>query len=292
MKKKRILLTGSSGICGSAISDSLLIERYDFLFLDIADPVPRQDEHSYYKTDLSKADEIEKVFIDNDIDIVIHLGGSSDRDSSWDAVLNNNIIGTYNLMDLSVRYGVKRVIFASTNHVVGMYEEDDKDTSFGSLLLDPDKKMVDRHSESRPDSLYGVSKLFGENLCRYYTEKFDIDCYILRIGSVREKSGDHPYNYAEAGVRRGDYVRGDENYTEQELRLKSIWMSRDDFTRMIAKLIEYESAERFDVFYAISKNDRRSFDIEYAEKKLDFDLQDNAEKMIWKSEYGLNNNQD
>ena len=87
-------------------------------------------------------------FEKNDIDGIIHLGGHW-IEGSWDTIHKANIAGCYNLFEAAYRAGVKRVVFASSNHAVGFYPRDHK---------------IGVNVTLRPDSRYGVSKAFGEAL--------------------------------------------------------------------------------------------------------------------------------
>ncbi|MGB7183599.1 MAG: NAD(P)-dependent oxidoreductase, partial [Burkholderiaceae bacterium] len=101
-------------------------------------------------------------------DAIIHLGGQS-VEAAWDIVLDANIKGTYHLFEAARQAGVSRIVFASTNHVVGFYERD---------------QVIDSNVKVRPDSRYGVSKAFGEALGALYACKHGIRVTNLRIGNV------------------------------------------------------------------------------------------------------------
>lgn len=101
------------------------------------------------------------------VDAVVHFGGISVEDR-FEPILQSNIVGVFNLYEAVRRHGVKRVVFASSNHVTGFYKQSEK--------IDVDAPM-------RPDGLYGVSKCFGENLSRFYFDRYGIETVCLRIGS-------------------------------------------------------------------------------------------------------------
>jgi uronate dehydrogenase len=103
------------------------------------------------------------------VDAILHLGGIADE-APFDAVLHSNIIGTYNVFEAARRQGVKRVLFASSNHVTGFYR-----CSEEVSVADP----------PRPDTYYGTSKVFGEALGRLYYDKWGVETVSLRIGSFR-----------------------------------------------------------------------------------------------------------
>jgi len=101
------------------------------------------------------------------VDAVIHLGAIS-TEHAFDAIVQANIVGAYNLYEAARIQGVKRVVFASSNHVTGFYKQ--------SQTVDPTMPV-------RPDSYYGLSKAFGENLAQFYFDRYGLETVSLRIGS-------------------------------------------------------------------------------------------------------------
>ena len=101
------------------------------------------------------------------VDAVVHLGGIS-TEHAFDAILQANIVGTYNVYEAARRHGVKRIVFASSNHVIGFYRQDE---------------VIDTRVPMRPDGHYGLSKAFGENLAQFYWDRYGIETVSLRIGS-------------------------------------------------------------------------------------------------------------
>lgn len=106
-----------------------------------------------------------------DIDCIIHLAGIP-QDDAWDKLETINIHGTYNVFEAARRQNVKRIIFASTNQVIGFYRNG---------------KVLNTTVPLRPASFYGVTKVFGEALARLYADKFGIEVACIRIGSLQEK---------------------------------------------------------------------------------------------------------
>jgi uronate dehydrogenase len=102
-----------------------------------------------------------------DVDAVVHMGGVS-TEQPWDAILSGNIVGAYNLYESARKNGVKRIVFASSNHVTGFYRQDE---------------VVSPRDPVRPDGLYGLSKAFGENLAQLYWDRYRIETVSVRIGS-------------------------------------------------------------------------------------------------------------
>ena len=267
---QNVLLTGAYGRVGTAIIDHLAErDKYDFTFLNRSD----REEHDTVVADVSNYDEMRPAF--DDQDAVIHLAGYPETDGTWEQVLENNIIGMYNTLEAAKDAGVETFVFGSTNHVVGMYE-----VEFAPEIYEPDFDLtVDENSPRRPDSYYGSSKSFDEDLGRYYVENYDSPTrfYSLRICSVRYEEYDHPYGDAEHGVDRGDWERGSDEYREKVARMKAMWQSRRDLAHQVDCCLQNDEVE-YDVFYGVSDNDRRWFDIDHAREVIEYDPQDNGEE--------------
>jgi uronate dehydrogenase len=101
------------------------------------------------------------------VDAVVHMGGVS-TEQPWEPILASNIVGAYNLYEAARRQGVRRIVFASSNHVTGFYTQ---------------REVIRPTDPVRPDGLYGLSKAFGENLAQLYFDRFGIETVSLRIGS-------------------------------------------------------------------------------------------------------------
>lgn len=206
---------------------------------------------------------------------VVHLAASPQVESSWRAVLENNIEAMHTLLQVAREMGVNSIVFASSNHVVGMVEVENAPGIYeaGHGL------MLTKHTETRPDSFYGVSKVLGENLGRYYAENGGPRFYALRIGAVHAEREDHPYAEAEAAVRGGVCLQGDAIYELKVKRQKALWLSRRDLLQLVQRCLEYDG-ERFDIFYGVSNNPTRWLDIDYARERLGYVPQDNAAEWL------------
>ena len=293
-----VLLTGASGRVGTAIRDGIG-DAYDFRLYDREPPTDGTD-HPLFVGDVTDRETLADAMAD--VSVVLHLAGDPRTDAPWDSVLRNNIDGTRTLYDVAVESGVEKVVFASSNHAVGMYEE-----QHAPSLYDPDYELtVDHESPLRPDSDYGASKAAGEAWCRLYAEREGIDCYALRIGSVRNPSHDHPFGDAEKAVARGDCERGDEAYVETVARMRCTWLSRRDCAGLVDACLrdglgdggeggDGEDGDdgrgvddlnpntlaggAFEVFYGISDNPNSWFDIEHARERVGYDPRDSGNAM-------------
>lgn len=262
-----ILVTGAYGRVGTALIDHLH-ETYDFTYFDRVD-------HPSYRTivgELGDYPEVSAAF--EDARAVVHLAAASSVDASWPTVLRSNVIGGYNCFEAARRNEVERVVFASTNHVVGMYE-----TEHAPQLYEPDYDLrLTNETPPRPDSHYATSKVFNEALARYYVENYDYPkrVYVLRFGSVRGPADDHPYADAEAGVERGEWARGSEAYRREVKRMKATWQSRRDAAQLVETCLNDESVV-YDVFYGTSDNDRGWLDIDHARDVLGYRPRDSGD---------------
>lgn len=270
-----VLVTGPYGRVGTAIIDHLHDrDDYQFTYLNRSD---RDDDHPYggYETvvaDITDYEAMRPAF--DDQDAVVHLAGYPEVDGEWPEIFQNNIIGMYNTLEASREAGVDSFIFGSTNHVVGMYE-----VTNAPELYELDYELsVDHTAPRRPDSYYGTSKSFGEDLGRYYVENYEAPTqfYALRICSVRHEQYDHPYGDAEHGADTGKWKRGSPEYEEMVARMKAMWQSRRDLAQMVECCLRDDSVDH-DIFYGVSDNDRRWFDLDHAREVLGYSPEDNGE---------------
>ncbi len=269
-----VLVTGSYGKCGTAIIDHLHDrDGYDFTYFNRSD---RPADHPYggYDTvvgDVADYDALLEAC--RGMDAVVHLAAYPDTDGDWSDVFEPNLLGTYNALEAAREAEVERFVFGSTNHAMGMHERE-----HAPELYEPRYGLVLDHTDPvRPDSLYGASKAFGEDLGRYYVEEYEHPTrfYALRICTVNWPDYDHPYGDAESGVDDGEFERGSDEYERWVARMHCTWQSRRDFAHQVDCCLRDDSVE-FDVFYGVSDNRRRWFDIEHPRAVIGYDPQDDA----------------
>jgi uronate dehydrogenase len=167
----RILLTGASGRIGSKLR-RLLPPLYDLVLTDLAPPADLQPGETFLAADLADAASVDEAAAG--VDGILHFGGQS-VEAPWETILRSNIVGTYNVFEAARKQGARRVVFASTNHVVGFYRRTEK--------IGPDVPPL-------PDSRYGVSKAFGEALGALYAHKYGLSVFCIRIGHVSDRVAD------------------------------------------------------------------------------------------------------
>jgi uronate dehydrogenase len=228
---RRILITGAAGGIGEALREGLT-GRYGCLRLaDIRPLGEARPGEEVIAMDLRDLASVERGT--RDVDAIVHLGGNS-LEAGWDDIWANNIAGTFNLYEAARRCGVKRVVFASSNHVVGFHRREH--------TVGPDSPL-------RPDTRYGVSKVFGEGIARLYADKHGLASICLRIGQFRPK----PTNR----------------------RMLSLWISPRDMVQLVQRSLDVE-AVHFEIVYGVSANRRCWYDNPGA-TRIGFQPMDNAE---------------
>jgi hypothetical protein len=268
-----VIVTGAYGRCGTAIIDHLHDrDEYEFTHLNRSD---RPDDHPYGGYDTVVADIRDREAVRSAFegqDSVVHLAAHPKVDGVWRAVRGPNIMGMKTVLVAARDAEVESFVFGSTNHVLGLYElENASEIYTGSEI------MLDHRTPVRPDSYYGTTKSFGEDLGRYYVESFEYPkrFYAIRICTVNDAAYDHPYGDAEYGVDDGDWERDSEEYRLAVERMKAMWHSRHDFAHEVDCCLQDDSVT-FDIFSGVSDNDTRWFDIEHARDVIGYDPQDNG----------------
>jgi uronate dehydrogenase len=166
---QRVLITGAAGEIGRSLRTGL---RGHYPVLRLLDIAPQQEaEPGEEVVTLDLNDRLATEAAMEDVDIVIHLAAVT-HEVGFDDILAGNITTTYSVFEAARRAGVRRVVFASSHHVIGFY---------------PRGETVGPDDPVRPDSFYAVSKVFGEALGRLYAEKYGLQVVCLRIGSFSER---------------------------------------------------------------------------------------------------------
>ena len=270
-----VLATGVYGRCGTALLDHLYDRPGDdWTLYNRSD---RPDDHRYGGYDTVVGNVTDAAALQaaaEGQDAMVHMAAYPYTGGDWDDVNAPNIGGLYNALEAARREEVESFVFLSTNHVMGLYEDE-----HAPELYQPEYGLVlDETDPIRPDSLYGVSKAFGEALGRYYVESFEYpkQFYAIRVCSVRLPEYDHPSGDAEAGVDDGEFDRGSDAYEREVARMKATWQSRRDFAHQVECCLRDDDVE-FGIFHGVSDNRRRWFSIENSRARLGYDPQDDAE---------------
>ena len=163
--KNRLLITGAAGALGRVLRESLKPHCRTMRLSDKAALGAAQANEEVMQCDLADKKAVDELV--RDCDAVVHLGGVS-VERPFEEVLDANIRGVFHLYEGARRHGCKRIVFASSNHVTGFHEQ---------------SQMLDADSPRRPDGYYGLSKSYGEDLSRFYFDRYGIETACLRIGS-------------------------------------------------------------------------------------------------------------
>jgi uronate dehydrogenase len=229
-----VLLTGAAGSIGTALRDRLPDLGWDVRSFD-REPIP----------DGIVGDITSPIDLDNamdGIDAIVHLAGQP-TEAPWPVIRDANIDGLFHVFEAARRAGVRRVVYASSNHAVG----------FTPVGRDQPADLP-----PRPDTLYGVSKVFGEALARYYVERYSFAAACLRIGTFEPRP------------------------THQ--RSLSTWLSPDDCARLVDACLRAPDLT-YALVWGISNNTRRMWSLD-AGRALGYEPQDDAETYADEVEQG------
>ncbi len=168
------------------------------------------------------------------VDAVVHLGGVS-TEQAWDPILAANVMGVVNLYEAARKHKVKRIVFASSNHVTGFYRQDE---------------VISPRDPVRADGAYGLSKAWGENVSRFYFDRYGIETACLRIGSSFPEPKDR--------------------------RMLATWLSYDDLDRLVTACLTTPVLGHA-IVYGMSDNSNVWWDNTSA-RHIGFRAQDSSEK--------------
>jgi nucleoside-diphosphate-sugar epimerase len=228
-QRGKVAVTGGGGLVGGILADRLG-DRFDLALLS------RQD------ADITELPALEAAFAD--ASAVVHLAAASNVDAGWDEIVQPNLGGVRNVYEAARTAGVRRVVFASSNHVMGMYLTDDE------RFADPDRPTVVHTTDPvRPDSLYGASKAWGEALGRQYAECHGLEVVCLRIGWVTDD--DEPPHPMTAEVPGG---------RSAARRSPAMWLSHRDCASLVEAALTADV--RFAIVNGVSDNRGRWFSLD------------------------------
>lgn len=242
MSRKKLLITGAAGLVGSALR-RYLNDRYDFRLLfhnTVPDNLDSKDE--VVVSDVSNFESM--VEAGAGVDVIVHLGIAAAkrgflRSRYNQMILETNVKGTYNVFESARINGVPKVIFASSNAVTGLYEQE-------GVLSTPDLPP-------RPRDFYGVSKVFGEALGRHYHDVYGLSVFCIRI-----------CNFPNTDEVKVKFAPG-----------MNRWLSARDMAELTACCIEAPHP-CFGVFYGVSKGAEKKWDIANAKELVGWEPQDSG----------------
>lgn len=245
MNSTGLLITGISGLIGSILREALS-GRFEVYGLD-RNPCPSCSK--FIQVDLTDREAVRQALREmHGMKFLIHLAGDARADADWESVWKHNMLATWNLYQLAAERGeFRRVIFASSNHVTGAYEWD-------WLKSRQEGEMLASNDPIRPDGPYGISKLAGEAIARYFFDRRGLASVCLRIGTVNPPPG-----------------------LPQSDRQLSTWLSHGDLVRLVECALATDATfPGFGIYYGVSANDRRFWDLSSAAQELGYHPLDNA----------------
>lgn len=242
----KVAITGADGMIGDLLRERLS-DRFTLRSLS------RDDAEL---TDLAA---LERTFAG--ADAVVHLAATSDVHASWDEVLPANLIGGYHAFEAARRAGVRRVVFASSNHAHGMYLWDDE--RFADAAH---PRQVTTDAPVRPDSLYGASKAWGEALGRLYAERLGLEVVCLRIGWVTED--DEPPSATDERREPPKVAR----------RAPGMWLSHRDCAALVEAALTADV--QFAIVNGVSDNVGRWFSIDEGRRILGWEPRDGMRQLV------------
>ncbi len=228
---RRLLLTGAAGGLGRVLRGTLKPCAERLRLSDWSDLGEAGEGEETVVCDLG--DKAATIALARDVDAIVHLGGKS-VEAPFEEILHSNIRGLFHMYEGARIHGVRRVIFASSNHVIGFY---------------PRTERLDSGVLPRPDSYYGLSKAFGEDLSRFYFDRYGIETVCVRIGSSFPEPKDR--------------------------RMLITWMSYADLTELVRCALFAPQVGHL-IVYGVSANRDRWWDNSAAER-LGFRARDSSE---------------
>ena len=248
MSKKRVLITGMSGLIGQ-VCQKELGDLYALSALNRRSVagVP------CFEADIADPEAIRPAF--DGVDVVVHLAAMAKGDASWEEVLPHNIVGTYNVFEAARIAGVKRIISASSGAAASDVEREMPYRALVEGRYDEVARWEKLDtSVVRPSGLYGCSKLWGEVLARHFSDAWGLSMICLRIGAVN---------------------RADRPTSAREF---SVWCSQRDIAQMVQRCIDAPQSLKLATFYAVSDNKWGYRSLDNARRELGFEPEDNAEQ--------------
>jgi len=279
--KLRVGITGANGRIGTILRKNLV--DYD-LKLFIYDPpkthnqfqVASADQNDLSKgsvfIDFSDAEKVKECF--KDLDVVIHLAALVDVSPyglDWKEMWKNNFEATYNVFRECINSKVKRIVFASTNHVQnGFTVKDPKRTE--SIVIEKLKgRPMELNDPPYPDSMYAVAKLFGEDIGKLCALHDGLECISLRIGWVLDANSDDP------SVLKGDFA---EDY------MRAMYLSHRDCINFFKKSVEVRiKTEKsgnipFMMSFVCSNNGKKVWNLKESIENMEYTPLDDAESFF------------
>jgi uronate dehydrogenase len=249
---KRVLITGAAGNLGEKLRRHLE-GRCELRLLDRetrGDPAILSCDLSVWRTDW-----VESF---RDVNAVVHLAADPTAQQTWTNVIAPNIDALINVFEAAARAGVRRLVYASSNHVMGGYKDEPDVWLTTELPPRPGARYVVR-GEQRDSTPYAAAKLFGERLGKCYAESRDLEVVAVRIGWVRPDEN-----------RAGDIP------PEREAWFRLMWLSNRDYCRLMECCLTASLPAPFVVVNGMSNNTGMAWDLDGTRRTVGYEPLDDV----------------
>lgn len=253
-ERQTVLLTGATGNVGEGFRAEYCSRYRDSYRLRLGShDGPVEDPRFDDAVVADMADPAGLAAACRGVGIIVHLAANADFRAGFDAVLQPNIVGLYNLLEAACGAGVRRIVFASSVHAV---------------MGHPVDYQAHAHDLPRADGHYGLSKIYGEAMCRYYADFRALSCICLRIGAYRTEAQMQALHW------------------EDNPQLLDIAITPRDMAQLIHRSILAPPDLRFGIYNAVSDNRFKRMDLEGARRDLGYAPQDDAFRISRKLNLG------
>ncbi|MCP8940558.1 NAD(P)-dependent oxidoreductase [Alsobacter sp. SYSU M60028] len=205
----KILITGGAGHVGRKLREQFAGQFETIRVFDMVAATDLRSNEESVVGDIASLEQVERAM--RGMDACIHLAAEA-NETSWERILPANIVGTWNVYEAAFRQGAKRIVFGSSNHAVGFY---------------PRTQVIDHTALARPDSRYGLSKAWGEDVGQLYADKYGVRSMHIRIGNAADVPG--------------------------SARALAIWVSARDLAQLVRIGLEHPEIHNT-IVYGVSRN--------------------------------------
>jgi len=251
MMNNKVVITGISGCIGSILYNNLR-DKWEL------SGIARHHSNNYPVQIADICDRDRMIDSIHGAYAVIHLAANPSVSASWNDIAGPNITGTEAVFEASRLAGVRKILFASSNHVTGMYEREEpycRIVAGDYESVDYSRVLQINHTfPVKPDSYYGVSKVFGEALGKYYSEKYHMQVICIRIGTVNRENRPLDFRQYATLFRHNDLVK-----------MVDICLNNNDIS--------------YGIFYGVSNNKWKFWDISHINECLHWSPEEDAESL-------------
>ncbi|MEM7532430.1 MAG: NAD(P)-dependent oxidoreductase [Chloroflexota bacterium] len=252
-EQKTVLITGASGNLGGKLA-AHLAGRYDIRLLDIR--AGENNEQEVIAADLSQWD-MAWVGQFTDVDTVVHLAADPKADQIWEKLIGPNVDAVINVFTAAAQQGVRRVIYASSNHAMGGYKHVPEPHVITTDIAPLPGAEYTQAGTTHNSRAYGAAKLMGERIGKCYADVYGLSVIAVRIG----------------------WTQGGENTpsqmsVEKDPWMKNLWLSNRDYCQLMEKCIEADPNIHFEVINGMSNNAEMRWDIQHTRDVVGYEAQD------------------